>query len=131
MHSLLDPSLKKDIVMMLNEYTNIVLEELKRIIPTPIMVNSLNLFLNPQAFKAEYKKFQYDADKYFMHLSNTTSKEAIRKLTVEMKSADATKELELISTKILLGIQELSKLDELSDLRQSRRFIAGAPRRRW
>jgi hypothetical protein len=88
-----------------------VLEELRFRVPEKIILDSLQFVYNPTLFKTEYKKVKYDVDKYFMHLSYTNSRKTIHQLTVEMSSSDATNELQLISAKILLSLQELSKLD--------------------
>jgi hypothetical protein len=94
-----------------SQYINVVLEELKHRMPDKIIVNSLRLLLNPSIFESEYASIKYDTDKYFMHLSNTNSEERIHELTVEMHGGDATEELELISARVLLALQEFLNLE--------------------
>lgn len=97
--------------MVPTEHTEFVLKELKRIIPSAILFSSLNLLINPKAFEAAYETIKYQADQYFNNLS-VASPEEIRLLTVEMSSFDATEILKLISTKILLAIQEFSSIND-------------------
>lgn len=97
--------------MIISEVLGVVLKELKFRLPETVIVDSFQWVYAPALFKTEYKELKLDVDKYFMHLSNTTSKDSLYQLTVEMSSADATKELQLISAKILLSLQELSQLE--------------------
>lgn len=98
-------------IIRTNDIVGYVLKEMKFRLPEKIIVDSLRWVYDPFLFNSEYKSLKSDVDKYFMHLSNTTSKETIYQLTVEMSAGNATNELQLISAKILLSLNELAKLD--------------------
>ena len=98
-------------VIKANAIVEYVLEEMKFRLPEKIIVDSLRWVYIPSLFDTEYKHLKSGVDKYFMHLSNTNSKETIYQLTVEMSAGDATDELLLISAKILLSLQEVAQLD--------------------
>ena len=63
--------------------------------------------LNSREFIKQYNAIKYDVDKYFMHLSEATSEEAIYNLTRGMNARDSMPELTLISAKLLLALKEL------------------------
>lgn len=96
--------------MVPTEHTEFVLKELKRIMPPAILFGSLDLLINPKAFEAKYETIKHETDQYFSYLS-VASPEEIKLLTIEMSSFDATEILKLITTKIILAIQEFSSLN--------------------